>query len=415
MNIDYQKYLNSITNSSYVSQLKEDGLRFGVSKLKSTFGKEMYINISTSPNYEALMNFIEKYYPKFRNHFDNERLLSFVNIVKLDNRTFMYMASGSYKPAGRRYLILDGRSDDDSRSGGSNTLYIYIFGRKALKYIKKIEDIISEIQKATQNSGIYTVNQVNGDSINISYIPTKKRLMSSMIYSNDESNIIMEFLDRFNKGKKFYEDRQLLYKTGILLYGTPGTGKSSLIKAIASETNRAILSIDVSNIKNIDLARLSEMINNETEEEFVVVFEDIDCIYVNRDEKADNTDLDIVNKLLQFLDSNSSPNNVIMIATTNYIDKLDEAFVREGRFDLKLEIKEIYEQDILRFMDIFNIDHKKLDKVKEKYIDKATKSKNTAKLEKAKEGIYNQSTLQAILLSMIDYDIKQGEITVEDE
>lgn len=56
-----------------------------------------------------------------------------------------------------------------------------------------------------------------------------------------------------------------------------------------------------------------------------------------------------IKQLLQFLDSSQSPNNVIFIATTNYIDRLDHALVRKGRFDLKIELDD-FNKDTARKM-----------------------------------------------------------------
>jgi predicted AAA+ superfamily ATPase len=253
-------------------------------------------------------------------------------------------------------------------------LYIYIFGHRCMKYIKEFKTLLNKRDKDSKNDIIYTVNSIGGSrGTDISCLNLQKRSLDSLIFSNNEVGIVRDFINRFNNGNTFYTEKQLTYKTGILLYGKPGTGKSSLVKAIATEYHRGIVQIAVSNIDNIDFSHLTMMINNENEERYIVLFEDIDTLFLNRDESESKSDKDyngIINKLLQFLDSNSSPNDVIFIATTNHLERLDEALIREGRFDLKLEVDEITKKDVTRFIETFDLDPSLTDEVIETYIEK---------------------------------------------
>ena len=151
----------------------------------------------------------------------------------------------------------------------------------------------------------------------------------------------------------------------------------------------------MANIDKINFNDITGMINAETEEQYIVLFEDIDTLYLNRtkttedgEEEADSKAKDfqgIINGLLQFLDSNSSPNNVIFIATTNHVERLDEALIRDGRFDLKVEIKALEEKDIPRFMKVLDYNGS----AKEIVEEYGTPNK---------DGLYNQSKLQNIII-----------------
>ena len=76
-------------------------------------------------------------------------------------------------------------------------------------------------------------------------------------------------------------------KLSILLYGEPGTGKSSLVKALATKYQRHIVSINMSNLNYINLNKLAQSINVDSNK-YIVLLEDIDTIFLNRDNK--NTD-----------------------------------------------------------------------------------------------------------------------------
>ena len=66
------------------------------------------------------------------------------------------------------------------------------------------------------------------------------------------------------------------------------------------------------------------------------------------------------------MDSNTSPTDVIFIATTNHIERLDKAITREGRFDLKINVKGLLKNDVKKFMDLLECKYSE-DFVFEKY------------------------------------------------
>lgn len=176
--------------------------------------------------------------------------------------------------------------------------------------------------------------------------------------------LVRHHIDQWIRNEDKYLSRGLNYKTGILLYGEPGTGKSSLIKSICGDYHYNMVEIDLSTFNTLDTNVLASVISN-TDGRQVVVLEDIDCLILDRENKDINKDEKaIINKLLQFLDSNSSPNNVIIIATTNHIELLDEAILRNGRFDLKLEVKSIKKKETaLRMIESFELNEKDTKKI----------------------------------------------------
>ena len=71
----------------------------------------------------------------------------------------------------------------------------------------------------------------------------------------------------------------------------------------------------------------------------------------------------MINKLLQFLDSATSPSNVIFIATTNHPEKLDKALTRSGRFDLSVEIKGIFFDKMVEMCKSFDMNDKVIEEI----------------------------------------------------
>lgn len=249
----------------------------------------------------------------------------------------------------------------------SEFLYVYFFGKEAYKFYKKFIYIIGNIDSNRMIlnfsvSGCLNTHNKPDISINTKNIVIRKS--SSLFFDDDIIGKIHYHIDQWIRNEDKYLSRGLNYKTGILLYGEPGTGKSSLIKSICSDYHYDMVEIDLSTFNTLDTNVLASVISN-TDGRQVVVLEDIDCLILDRENKDINKDeKTIINKLLQFLDSNSSPNNVIIIATTNHIELLDEAILRNGRFDLKLEVKSIKKKETaLRMIESFELNEKDTKKI----------------------------------------------------
>jgi chaperone BCS1 len=148
-----------------------------------------------------------------------------------------------------------------------------------------------------------------------------------------------EFLDQDMQG--WYAERGIPYKRGYLLFGPPGTGKSSFSLSLAGKHELDIYTLQLSNISDTTLMRLFA----ELPPRCIVLLEDVDTAGVGR---RDSVDADQENEsksavtlsgLLNVLDGVSSQEGRILIMTTNHIEHLDEALIRPGRSDKKVHFK----------------------------------------------------------------------------
>ncbi|KAG7396135.1 hypothetical protein PHYBOEH_002739 [Phytophthora boehmeriae] len=177
----------------------------------------------------------------------------------------------------------------------------------------------------------------------------------------DEKPQLLQLLDSFMTRSGKFAIKGFPYKLGLLLHGPPGTGKTSLIKAVAQYTKRHIVTISLGKVKTnqelmnalFDLRFAVEGVDlpvNMTFEDIVFVMEDIDCaasVVMARDSKADapkrqrkwySTSSDKLNLsgLLNVLDGVIDCPGRIVIMTTNHPEKLDQALIRPGRVNKKL-------------------------------------------------------------------------------
>ena len=386
-----------------LEKIEKRAISYGMFALKNAVGVEHVFTLHRdgSTTIETVNEFIKKYDENFIKHTvicqheKGRRITNKQYTLMLDPVTFLYIAAGNAlgKPEDR-YFVYNSLSDID--------LYIYIGGYNAQKYENELVDMLEAVDNR-EALGIYQVTN-NSDSsrykddstcresLYITYTQMSPRNLDTLYFSNNEKEMVVEHINRFNNHRDFYESRQILYKTGILLYGDPGTGKSSFVKALATKYGRSIINIDIANLQAIDLTSLAQSIMVDDKKNYIVLFEDIDTLFLNRtntDTRA--SERAVINKLLQFLDSNSSPTNVIFVATTNHIERLDEALLREGRFDLKVEVKSLSRPEAELFGKSFELTD-----------DVVTNILDTMDSESKVSGCYNQSKLQARLLACIE-------------
>lgn len=171
----------------------------------------------------------------------------------------------------------------------------------------------------------------------------------TVIVSKEVETKLYGTVDTFIESKKWYRDNGIPYKLGILLSGPPGTGKTSLIKALCAKYDRDLFTINIGSIS--DAAFLKAM--SCAPEKSIIAIEDIDGygVNVNRDEKQEKNPLGLtMSGLLNGLDGVASPEDLIVIATTNYLNRLDPALIRDGRFDLKLTVDNMDLDSVIRYL-----------------------------------------------------------------
>ncbi|MCX6818441.1 MAG: ATP-binding protein [Candidatus Aenigmarchaeota archaeon] len=156
-------------------------------------------------------------------------------------------------------------------------------------------------------------------------------------YINDKTKRIVEenTIIFFNKLKHLKKLR-LKTKRGIILYGNPGNGKTSICRYI-SKNLPGVTRIWVTDW-HIEPEGISELFDMARDFSPSIIFlEDIDTIGVSRRMTVSINPM--LGKLLNEMDGIQNNNGVVVVATTNNIHVLDEALAnRPGRFDLKIHI-----------------------------------------------------------------------------
>jgi SpoVK/Ycf46/Vps4 family AAA+-type ATPase len=197
-----------------------------------------------------------------------------------------------------------------------------------------------------------TPNQSNHESMNFSpqnLSGTKDSLfekriskvnMDNIILSKKNHDIFKDIKDSFEKRKEFIS-KGIASENKILLYGSPGTGKTLFAYVIAGELNLPIIHVHLDTLVSSYLGEtgknIRQIFEEARKEDCILFIDEFDSIAKKRDDHHELGELKrVVTVLLQNIDE-LSPNN-ILVAATNHEHLLDEAIWRRFDYQLNLDL-----------------------------------------------------------------------------
>ncbi|TLD03431.1 uncharacterized protein PgNI_12337 [Pyricularia grisea] len=175
-----------------------------------------------------------------------------------------------------------------------------------------------------------------------------KRSLNTVYLKDDTKKQLVSDIEDYLRAstRKYYHDRGIPYRRGYLLHGPPGTGKTSLSLALAGEFNLDVYMLHIPNVRhNNELTTLFTKLPPSC----IVLLEDVDARrHASHSDSENESGSEggipgafgrrsacSLSGLLNSLDGVASPEGRIIIMTTNNIEKLDEALIRDGRVDKK--------------------------------------------------------------------------------
>jgi len=168
-----------------------------------------------------------------------------------------------------------------------------------------------------------------------------KRPIQTLYLKEGYKEKLIDRVDNFFKDetRDIYLSFGMPYKQIIMLYGVPGSGKTSTITSIASHFDCDIYTIPITKeITDYGLIDAFSEINDKEDKKRIIVLEDIDCMFSKDRKEGDEYNMLTLQSLLNCLDGHTCVEGTLLFMTANNPEKMDYAMIRSCRIDYKLEL-----------------------------------------------------------------------------
>ena len=183
-----------------------------------------------------------------------------------------------------------------------------------------------------------------------------KRSFRDVFIRKDDKDLIVNTITKFLNNREWYEKHHIPYHFGLILYGEPGTGKSSIIQAIVNKFNFNKIVVEGDSIhSSLNSIRDNEILSTDTTTAIIIEDADLTCCPV-----GDRNDMRVLEAaerykhnlgyLMNSMDGIGCFQNVIYIFSTNSIQDIDPAILRPGRLDLHVNISYVCDETMNQFM-----------------------------------------------------------------
>ncbi len=213
-----------------------------------------------------------------------------------------------------------------------------------------VAEIYRDIRSMTVFSNIELPNVSLDDDIG-GYTGVKQQL-------NQEILELLQRKDILESPEQIKSIEELIPK-GIILHGPPGTGKTFFAKAIATSLNAAIFIVSGPELKSKWVGESEENLRRvffqaHQSAPSIIVFDELDSFASSRGNyTGSGVEHSMVNQLLTEMDGFRTDELVFVIGTTNFMESLDSALLRPGRFELAIEIPYPEERDRKAILDLY--------------------------------------------------------------
>ena len=260
---------------------------------------------------------------------------------------------------GRYLLVFGSDKGDQAGTPGSSegamsflrprrTIYIAIWGTLNREVITSLIEEARHEFYAQLEKKLFIYNNEN------SWWETRElspRSLDTIYLPEGVIDAIVSDVNQFLEIKDKYRLLGIPWRRGFLLHGPPGTGKSSLVQALATHLELPLYYLNLAGVdRSEDLQRLVNNVSTRS----ILLIEDVDCVPAARERVTDKEGHEttkgiIASDLLNVIDGVVATEGRLLVLTTNHPERLDPALVRKGRIDREFHLSWAEEPELEKF------------------------------------------------------------------
>jgi cell division protease FtsH len=276
-----------------------------------------------------------------------------------------------------RHLIIRRESRKFGRQFNPWALYKYVSGVNAARLRKLLSTLEGEDYPANPQNAYRQLRQATlGGTLEVPTISLDNDIGG---YAKVKERLRNEVLNLLARKEQLTAEEQIksleeLIPKGMIFWGPPGTGKTLFAKAMASEIGAAVTVVSGPELKSKWVGESEDNIRQifhkaRQSAPSIIVFDELDSFATARGTyTGSGVEHSMVNQLLTEMDGFHKEEMVFVVGTTNFVESLDPALLRPGRFEFHLhipypdgdarrEIIKIYDRKMALKMPPETIDH----------------------------------------------------------
>lgn len=239
------------------------------------------------------------------------------------------------------HIILLNRGKEDGPPGASTearailaaeTITLYASRRNAQWLQSAVQEAAEFGQRRLNERGAIRIANQWGDWIDLE--GSLPRPIGSVILPAGIADDLLERVKVFLTSPQWYAERGIPWRLGIGIFGPPGTGKSSLVRAVCSEAGLTLHIPDITG-KNASDAGLMQSLAR-LGPRAAVIFDDLDAARLPSREEASGG-ITLAGLLGAFCGPGAAEGRVLFVCSNNP-EKLDPALLRGGRIDIRIDL-----------------------------------------------------------------------------
>jgi cell division protease FtsH len=262
-----------------------------------------------------------------------------------------------------RRLVTRKESRKFGREFNPWTLYKYVSGVNAVRLRRLLSTLEGEDYPADPQRAFRQLRQATlGGALEVPNVSLDRDIGG---YAKVKERLRFDVLDMLARKDRLTDEDQIrameaLIPKGMIFWGPPGTGKTLFAKAVATEIGAAVTIVSGPELKSKWVGDSEENLRQifhkaRQSAPSIIVFDELDSFASARGTyTGSGVEHSMVNQLLTEMDGFHRDEMVFVVGTTNYVEILDPALLRPGRFEFHLHIPYPDAKDRREILDIYN-------------------------------------------------------------